>query len=169
MEIKRSILGTDTTITLTAEELEKSWSEYVWEKTKGDIVNQLLDMEEFDDVPDDLIEKIATEFLDDIDGTLRDEVMLKAIHKYDAELEQYKHYYKVFTVEVELRLRKEYTVRAKDEDDAERIFTDWSERHSRQMTEDLCDDAEYLGDWDVDGYYEDGSYDPDDAEIKEDD
>ena len=176
--IIRNIMGNDITITLTEQEMEKIYEQVQFEYDKIEVKARLEESEteyDVDDIPDDLIETLAKNFrerMTSIAETMGDgrmNAMENTFKAFKDELEEYEKKDKVFTVEVELRMRKEYTIRAKDEDDAERIFTAWSERNSRQMTDDLTDDAEYIGEWDTDGYYEDSSYDPEDADISEED
>ena len=169
--IIRNIMGNDVTITLTDEEIRKIARDMQLENDKAEVISRLENSDpeyDMDEIPDDLIEEIAKGFRERMNDA-EEYKMADALRAFSSQLEEYEKKDKVFTVEVELTMRKQYTIRAKDEDDAERIFTAWSERNSRQMTEDLTDDAEYIGDWDTDGYYEDDSYDPSDADISEED
>lgn len=174
--ITRNLMGNDVQITLTEQEMERIYEQVQLEYDKVEVKARLEESEidyDMDEIPDDLIETLAKDFRERMTaiaetmGDGRIPAMENTFKAFKDELEEYEKKDKVFTVEVTLTTRKEYTVRAKDENDAERIFTAWSERHSRQMTEDLTDDAEYIGEWDTDGFYEDGSYDPEDAYISE--
>jgi len=167
--ITRNIMGNDVQITLTEEEIRKIAMDMQLENDKEEVISRLENSDteyDMDEIPDDLIEEIAKGFRERMNDA-EEYKMADTLRAFSSQLEEYEKKDKIFTVEVELRMRKEYKIRAKDEEDAERIFTAWSERHSSQMTEDLTDDAEYIGEWDTDGYYEDGSYDPEDADISE--
>jgi len=174
--ITRNLMGNDITIKLTEQEMERIYEQVQLEYDKVEVKARLEESEidyDMDEIPGDLIETLAKDFRERMTGiaeTMGDgriPAMENTFKAFKSELEEYEKKDKVFTVEVTLTMKKEYTVRAKDEDDAERIFTTWSERNSRQMTEDLTNDAEYIGEWDTDGYYEDGSYDPENADIGE--
>lgn len=167
--IIRNIMGNDVTITLTDEEIRKIARDMQLENDKAEVISRLENSDteyDMDEIPDDLIEEIAKGFRERMNDA-EEYKMTDTLRAFSSQLEDYEKKDKIFTVEVELRLRKEYKIRAKDESDAERIFTAWSERNSYQMTEDLTEDAEYNGDWDTDGYYEDDSYDLEDADISE--
>jgi len=169
--IIRNIMGNDVTITLTDEEIRKIARDMQLENDKAEVISRLENSDpeyDMDEIPDDLIEEIAKGFRERMNDA-EEYKMADTLRAFSSQLEEYEKKDKVFTVEVELTMRKQYTIRAKDEDDAERIFTAWSERNSRQMTEDLTEDAEYNGEWDTDGYYEDSSYYPEDADIGEED
>lgn len=174
--ITRNLMGNDVQITLTEQEMERIYEQVQFEYDKVEVMARLEESEtdyDMDNIPDDLIDTLAKDFRERMTaiaetmGDGRFNAMENTFRAFKDELEEYEKKDKVFTVEVTLTMKKEYTVRAKDEDEAERIFTTWSERNSRQMTEDLTDDAEYIGEWDTDGFYEDGSYDPEDADISE--
>lgn len=168
--IIRNIMGTDVTITPTIEEINKITTSARIENSVEDIRSMLAEKTDpeydVDNIPDELVEEIAKDYIERMND-LKETLMGKAIQAFRSQLEEYEKKDKVFTVEVTLTMKKEYTVRAKDENDAERIFTAWSERNSRRMTDDLTDDAEYIGEWDTDGFYEDDSYDPEEADVSE--
>ena len=174
--ITRNLMGNDVQITLTAQEMERIYQHVQFEYDKVEVRARLEESEtdyDMDEIPEDMIETLAKDFRErmmaiaETMGDGRVNAMEHTFKAFKDELEEYVKKDKVFTVEVTLTTKREYTVRAKDESEAERIFTAWSERNSRQMTEDLTDDAEYNGEWDTDGFYEDDSYDPEDAEITE--
>lgn len=168
--IIRNIMGNDISINLTDDELREAYFAYRLKIDKEAVIDFLNDCDtdyDVDNIPEELIENIARKFRAYCVEMDESQKMESALMAFRTSLEEYEKKDKVFTVEVTLTMKKEYTVRAKDEDEAERIFTTWSERNSRQMTEELTDDAEYIGEWDTDGFYEDGSYDPEDADISE--
>ena len=163
MEITRNILNNDMTINLTSEELERAAMEYLYRTARVEVVRQIEDMEEYKNVPDDLIDVITTEFREKMDGDLRDEMILAAIHQHDEELEEYKQKWKVFSVKVTQTKERWFTVRAKDESDADTLLEEF-------LNDSWDKAAEYFEDEDgeYDSYYleEDRCTDPDDAEIK---
>ena len=174
--ITRTVMGSEISIELTKEEMELIYEQVQFEWDKAEVMARLEESEtdyDVDEIPEDLIETLAKDFRERMEslaetmGDGRINAMDHTLKAFEEELEEYEKKDKVFTVEVTLAVKKQYTVRAKDENEAEQIFTTWSERNSRRMTEDLMDDAEYNGEWDTDGYYEDGSCDPEDADISE--
>lgn len=171
MEIMRDAFGQATMIKLTAEELERAAKEYLYNTARREVLRQIEDVGEYVDVPADLIDKITMDFREKMDGDLYDEQILATIHKYDKELEEFKPKFKVYSKEVTLTITHEYTIKAKSEEEAEQIFEAWSERHARDMVEDMVeqDGLEYDGDWEYGYIYEEKGRNPDYADISEDD
>ena len=171
MEIKRDAFGTETMISLSNEELERAAKEYLWNTARREVLRQIEDMEEYEDVPASLIDTITADFREKMDGDLYDEQILSTIHKYEKELEEFKPKFKVYSKEVTLTITHEYTIKAKSEEEADQIFEAWSERHARDMVEDMVEqhDLEYEGDWDYGSTYEEEGRNPDYADISEDD
>lgn len=174
MEIKRTMNIGDVeqtlTYTLTSMEMGNAYSEArdeMIEKLMSEVLESR-DYENAEEIPARLIEDMKDNFRQELDRSAR-AVMEVVVDRYEDRLEEYKKKDKIFTVDVTLTMKKQYNIRAKDEEDAERIFTAWSERHSRLMTEELTDDAEYIGEWDTDGFYEDDTCDLEDADICEED
>ena len=174
MKITREFKFFDETITkeieLTGIELEHAYNEYVETKNKNEVIHHLKDLEyeDIDGIPEDIISDLASQMQEKLNNA-RDEIILKLIHDNEELLKPYKEKYKVYSKEVTLTMTKEYTIKAKSKEDAERIFESWSEHNSDQMTEDLTDDARWNGDWDYGYTYEDNHTDPDDADISEED
>lgn len=169
--ITRNIMGNDITINLTEEEIRYISNDFQIENDKAEVISRLENSDteyEIDDIPEELIENIAKDFRKRIESS-EETKMDESFRIFYEQLEQYERKDKIFTVTVQLSMETEYKIRAKDEDEAEQIFTAWSERNSSQMTEDLTEDAEYVGRWDIDGYYEDYSYDLEDADITRED
>ena len=67
MEIMRDAFGQTTMIKLTAEELERAAKEYLYNTARREVLRQIEDMEEYQDVPADLIDKITADFREKID------------------------------------------------------------------------------------------------------
>lgn len=166
MEIKRTAFGTETTIALTNEELERAAKEYLWNTARREVVRQIDDWEEYENVTADLIDTITSEFREKMDGTTYDETLLAVIHQHDDELEEFKQKFHCFSVRVEQVKSRYYTIRAKDEDEAESILKWRVENNEDGMSDDFeYEDAEY--DWnciDPDDYTS-----PEDAELRGDD
>lgn len=175
MKISReiSINGESTPVTyeLTGIELEHAYNEYRHTMINNAICQSLKDREEnyvVEDIPEDLMDKIINGVEYDLDtDALNDSVDAK-ITKYKGELEQYKKRWKAYSVRVTATVTHEYTVRAEDEDDAERIFAEWSEHHSDEMARDLSDDlVDEVSSVDIETDYpdEEPDFDPDNADI----
>lgn len=174
MTIDREIIingeSQNTKYELTGIELERCYNEYVETKNKNEVIHQLKDLEyeDIDGIPEDIISDLASQMQEKLDNA-RDEIILKLIHDNEELLKPYKEKWKVFSKEVTLTLTHEYTIKAKNKEDADRIFESWSENNAYQMTEDLTGDAQWDGDWDYGYTYEDNCTDPDCADISEED
>ena len=179
MKITREIIinseSQQVSYELTGIELERCYNEYVSREEKNAIVNRL-DEDEFErimDIPDDLIQRMAEKyhkFLDEYSADVKSAAMNDVLEKFGTELEPYKEKWKVFTKTIHVEANKEYTIKARNESEADAIWERWSERHGDRITEDMCEEVQYNGDWDWDYDMEEDEYgDPDDADIKEDD
>ena len=167
MEITRNAFGTETKIALTNEELEQAAKEYIFRTARAEVIKQLLDSEEkYENVPGDLIDVIATEFIERMDGVLRDETVLAVIHQHDEELEQYKQKWKVFTARVVQTKDRYFTIRAKDKDEANDLLEGFL-NDCWDKAEDYFEDED--GEYEFYSIEEDDYVDPDDAEVKGDD
>lgn len=179
MQIKRNILGTDVVIDLTDGEILDAHYEAERYNTR-EMLNERLMQEEniIDEIPPELFRQMVKEVMDEkqaMDNNMGSNIfpaMNAVIEKHKDELKK-EEPYKVFSKEVTLTMTHEYTIRAKNKEDAERIFEAWSEsRHGiDQMISDLTDDAQYEGDWDYGSVYEEDASvcDPDNADISEED
>jgi len=179
MQIKRNILGTDVVIDLTDGEILDAHYEAERYNTR-EMLNERLMQEEniIDEIPAELFGKMVDEVMQEKDamdenmGSNIFPAMNAVIEKHKDELKK-EEPYKVFSKEVTLTMTHEYTIKAKNKEDADRIFDAWSEsRHGiNQMMCDLTEDVQYHGDWDYGrAYEEDASVcDPDNAEISEED
>ena len=128
-----------------------------------------LEYEDLENIPEDIIADLASQVREKMNN-LMDEVVLEVVRKNEEVLEPYKEKWKVFTKTVHVEVDKEYTIKARDQSEADAIWEKWSERHGNRITEDMCEEIQYNGDWDYDYDMEEDEYgDPDDADIKEDD
>ena len=168
-----SIAGETTPVTyvLTGIELEQAYNEFLHTKVNNAICQNLEDREEgyvVEDIPEDLMDKIIHDVLHDLDDGTLDALVASNVNAYKGELEQYKKRWKAYSVRVTATVTHEYTVRAEDEDDAERIFCDWSEHHpdemARDLSDDLCDDVSSV-EIETDYPNEEPDFDPDNADI----
>ena len=182
MKITREFKFMDETITkeieLTDEELYEAYRTY---QHKDDILvikERLKDSGEYEnweEIPEDTIAELALKYREHMEGfalTMGDNSIPSfeaTVKDYAEVLEQYKEKWMAFSKEVTLTLTHEYTIRAKNKEDAERIFESWSEHHVDQMVEDLTEDARWDGDWDYGYTYEDSYTDPDNTDISEED
>ena len=173
--IFRNIMGNDVPITLTEEEMDMIYNDVQFEYDKIEVKARLSESEtkyNVDDIPDDLIERMAKEFrerMGNIAETMGDgriPAMENTFETFSKELEEYVQKWRVFRKKVTMTVEHDYTIRAKDEDDAENIFQMWSERNSRTIIGDLTEDAEYDGDFDYGWVEEDDETEPDYADIQ---
>lgn len=179
MKITREIIingeSTNVEYELTGIELERCYNEYVNQEEKNAIVNRL-DEDKFEgimDIPDDLIQRMAEKyhkFLDEYSADTKSAAMNDVLEKFGAELEPYKEKWKVFTKTIRVEATKDYTIKARNESEADEIWEKWAERHESQITDDMNEEIQYNGDWDYDYYMDEDEYcDPDDADISEED
>ena len=175
MKITREIIingmSNNTEYELTGIELERCFNEYQSTKDRSEVVHQLKDLEyeDLENIPEDIIADLASQVREKMNN-LMDEVVLEVIRRNEEILEPYKQKWKVFTKTIHVEADKEYTIKARSESEANEIWEKWSERYGRQITNDMCEEIEYNGDWDWDYDMDEDEYcDPDDADIKEDD
>lgn len=175
MKITREIIingmSNNTEYELTGIELERCFNEYQSTHDRDEVVHQLKDLEyeDLENIPEDIIADLASQVRDKLNN-LMDEVVLEVVRKNEETLEPYKQKWKVFTKTIHVEADKEYTIKARSEYEANEIWEKWSERHGRQITEDMNEEIEYNGDWDWDYDMSEDEYgDPDDADISEED
>ena len=173
MKITREIIingmSNNTEYELTGIELERCFNEYQSTKDLSEVVHQLKDLEyeDLENIPEDIIADLASQVREKMNN-LMDEVVLEIIRRNAEILEQYKQKWKVFTKTIHVEADKEYTIKARNESEADAIWEKWSERHGDRITEDMCEEVQYNGDWDWDYDMDEDEYcDPDDADIKE--
>ena len=176
MKIMREIMGQSITIELTAEEMAKIAEEVRTNEDKTYIKAWLTEngYENADEIPKSLMDEVIEKFqserkgLDESMGTNQIPAVESAVRYFAEELSEYKEKWKVYSKTVTLTMTKEYTIRARNEDEANNIFDNWSENHSSSMVDDLTEDVEFNGEWDYGDAYEEDS-DPDHADITEED
>lgn len=174
MKISREIIingvGNTTEYELTGVELERCFNEYQSVHDRNEVVHQLKDLayEDLENIPEDIIADLASQVREKMNN-LMDEVVFEVIRKNAETLEPYKEKWKVFTKTIRVEAEKSYAIKARSESEADAIWEQWSEQHSDRITEDMCEEVQYNGDWDYDGMDEDEYGDPDDADITKED
>ncbi len=171
MKISREIIingmSNNTEYELTGIELERAYNEYVENHDKGEVIHQLEDLEYegLEDIPEEIIADLASQVRDKMDA-LMDDVVLSVIHKNEDKLKEYKDKWKVFTKTVRVEVEKEYTIKAKNEEDADALWEKWFERNGQQVIDDLSEEIDTQN-FDEDDPEEDEHGDPDYADINE--
>lgn len=167
MKIQReSIIGgqvQSVEFELTGIELERAFNEYQYTHDKAEVLHQLKDLE-YNDVPDDVVDRIVAKFRGELDGDTFDAMVIGCIENFEDELEEYKRKWKVFSVELTRTLKHEYTIKARDEDEAQRIFERWCEHHENVIASDMHDEDP---EDDTGFFYEEEGCNPDYADITE--
>ena len=137
MKISREIIinGQSQTVEyeLTGIELERCFNECQSAHDKAEIRRRLEDLK-YRNVPDDIVDDLASQFRTTIDDTL-DDFVIHTVQNNNVKLEKYG--YKVFSVEVTRTIKHTYTIRARDEDDAERIYNEWADHHEDEIAYDM--------------------------------
>ena len=167
MKISREVMGNSMDIVLTEAEIDRIFNEELARRNKNELISMLEDKgyEAIEDIPDSLIDAMIRKFDEDDDHEM---VWGNVIEYFDEELAEYREKWKVFTKKVTLTVDKEYTIKARNEEEADALFERWSERHGSEMVDDLMEDAEYNGDFDYDDPEEYDEFgDPDNADIVE--
>lgn len=156
---------------LTGIELERCYNEYVELHDRDEVLHQLRDLEyeDIENIPEDIIADLASQVRERMNDLIG-KVVFEIIRRNDEALEPYKEKWKVFTKTVHVEADKEYTIKARNEGEADEIWEKWSECHGGRIIEDMCEEIQYNGDWNYDYDMNEDEYgDPDDADIKEDD
>lgn len=175
MKINREIIingiSNNTEYELTGIELERAYNEYVAVHDRNEILYKLQDLEyeDIESIPEDVIADLASQLRTKMNDHM-DDAVLDVVLRNEETLAPYKEKWKTYTKTVRVEAEKEYSIKARSEAEAETLWERWSEKHGRQITEDMCDEIEYNGDWDWDEDIEEDAYgDPDDADISEED
>ena len=171
MKITREIIingnSQNTEYELTGIELERCYNEYVFAHDKNEILRQLKDLEyeAVDEIPEDKIEEMAKSVAEKMEE-LRDEIVLKVIRENEEDLAEYKTKWKVFSAKVSQTKERYYTIKARDEREAENLLANYLEKEYDRANDDFeYEDAEYNT-----LYIDEDNYtDADNADIKEDD
>ena len=168
MKINREIIingvSNNTEYELTGVELERAYNEYVERHDKDEVVRQLKDMEyeDLENIPEEIIADLASQVREKMED-YRDQAIISVIQRNEELLAPYKEAWKLFEIECTQTRRRTFTVRAKNDDDADRIFEEWRDRNTRDYDYEMSD-AE-IDDEDIGTAYEVGG-NPDYAEIK---
>lgn len=156
MKIKRNIMSSEIEIVLTDAERRQAYEEQKFEYDKVDFIAYLREegYENIDECPEDVINEMVHEYqrnMESLDATIGTNCKLAGaniLHEYEQTLEKYKEKWRFYEKRVEVTVAKTYVVRAKNEEDAEAAFENWSERNSSAMASDLGEMIEYNGSWD---------------------
>lgn len=177
-KITRKIGETYVDFELTDAEMESAFTEYQFQCDVIEVKARLKESGEYEnweEIPCELIEDLARTFRNEMMAIMdgmgdgRIPAMESVFKKYENDLEQYKLKYKLFSKEVTLTMTKVYTIKAKSQEEADRIFDVWSDRHGNDMCDDLTEDVRFNGDWDYGYTYEEDDEDPEYADISEED
>jgi len=173
MKISREIIidgeAVRRDIDLNGIELERAYNEYVEVHDKNEVIHQLKDLEyeDLENIPEDIIADLASQVRERMEG-YRDRAILDLIRENEELLAPYKEKWKVFTKKIEVIVEKEYTIKARNESEAETLWEKWYERHNNQINEDMNYEMRINGDWDLNDDIEEDEYgDPEDADINE--
>lgn len=157
MQIKRLVFGQEVTIDLTEGEILDAYYEAQRYNVR-EMLNERL-MQETDiikEIPAELFGKMVTEVMEEVEamdehmGSNIFPAMNAVIEKHKEELKP-EEPFGLFEIECTQTRKKKWTVRAKNADDADRIFAEWREHHIREYDEEMAD-AE-LDDDDIDTAY----------------
>ena len=170
MKIKREILGQTIEIELTAIEVGDAYEEARKSQIR-ETLNDRLSLDRYHDIPAEVFEKLVHEANEEWYGIDADTVsniypaVCAVIERNEEFLAQYKDKpYKLFEFEGYYHKCIRYTVKAKSEEDAERIFSRWRDYNTHQLDNDIADiDGEI--DW---NFPEECEGNPDYADIEED-
>ena len=165
--IRREIMGNFVNLELTDEEIRKIFDAELEKRTRNELTSVLEDnkYEAIEDIPESLIADMIRKFNEDDDNEAK---WRGVIEYFSEELAEFKEKWKVFTKKVTMTVEKEYTIKARNEEEADKLFEAWSEKHSSEMVDDLTEDAEYNGEYDYDDAEESDEYgDPDYSDIVE--
>lgn len=157
MQIKRNILGTDVVIDLTDGEILDAHYEAERYNTQ-EMLNERLMQEEniIDEIPPELFRQMVKEVMDEkqaMDNNMGDNMfpaMNAVIEKHKDELRK-EEPWGLFEIECTQTRKVTWTIRAKSDDDAERIFEEWREHHLREYDDAFADADVY--DEEIDSAY----------------
>ena len=155
---------------LTGIEMTRVYNEVEHEKAESDIYMFLKNSgyQKADDISQSLMDEAVQRYLGKREELEKDTRYMALDHVHDfykEEFEEYKNNWKVFTFNLVQTKTHKYAIRAKDEEEAERLRDAWLERNDGVIEEDMEDE---FGDYDVELFEEDDNWcDPDDCEIKE--
>ena len=147
MQIKRMVFGQEVMIDLTDGEILDA--KYEADRYNArELLNERLMQEENikDELPADLFGRMVDAVVrekDAMDNNMGDNLspaVNAVIEKYAEELKPYKEEpWGLFEIECKQTRTKTWTIRAKNADDADRIFAEWRENHTREYDEEMAD------------------------------
>lgn len=145
MQIKRNILGTEVTIDLTEGEILDA--HYEAERYNArETLNERLIQEITEELPAELFGRMVKEVMDEkelMDNNMGDHLIpaIEAvIRKHEEDLNKYRiKPWKMYAIDVTQTKKRTYTVRAKDEADAEQIFNEWLDHHTDAFDYDMSE------------------------------
>jgi hypothetical protein len=157
MQIKRNILGTDVVIDLTEGEILDAHYEVERYNTQ-EMLNERLMQEEniIDEIPPELLRQMVKEVMiekDTMDSNMGSNIfpaMNAVIEKHKDELKK-EEPWGLFEIECTQTRKVTWTIRAKSDDDAERIFEEWREHHIREY--DMAFEDAEVSDEEIDSAY----------------
>lgn len=170
MQIKRNILGTEVVIDLTDGEILDAHYEAERYNAREMLSERLMQEENIiDDIPAELFGKMVDEVMkekDALDGNMGSNIfpaMSAVIEKHRDELKK-EDPWKLFDIVYEQTKRHTFSVKAKNEEDAERRFNQWKDNHTYEFDDDMADEDVYD---DEILYTEESTGNPDYADISE--
>lgn len=145
MQIKRNILGTDVVIDLTEGEILDAHYEAERYNTR-EMLNERLMQEEniIDEIPAELFGKMVDEVMQEKDA-MDENIVNNIFPAMNAVIEKHKDELKkeepcgLFEIECVQTRKRTWTVRAKNADDADRIFEEWREHHMKEYDYEMAD------------------------------
>ena len=145
MQIKRNILGTDVVIDLTDGEILDAHYEAERYNTQEMLSERLMQEENIiDEIPPELFRQMVVEVMiekDTMDSNMGSNIfpaMNAVIEKHKDELKK-EEPWGLFEIECTQTRKVTWTIRAKSDDDAERIFKEWREHHIREYDDAFAD------------------------------
>ena len=157
MQIKRNILGTDVVIDLTDGEILDAHYEAERYNTQEMLSERLMQEENIiDEIPPELFRQMVEEVMiekDTMDSNMGSNIfpaMNAVIEKHKDELKK-EEPWGLFEIECTQTRKVAWTIRAKSDDDAERIFKEWREHHIREY--DMAFEDAEVSDDEIDSAY----------------
>lgn len=152
-------------ITLTGIEMERIYNVVKRQKDESKVLTSLAERgyENWEEIPEALLDALVDVYQENEDDG-KTSAINAVIAKHGEELEPYKEKWKLYEIEVTQTRRRTWSVRAKSDESADRIFEEWRETHIREFDFEM-EDSEIV-DEDIESAYEtEGN--PDYADITE--
>ena len=144
MKIKRNILGAEIEIELTADEVRSAYDAHQYELDEQEVNDALMTTCEYDDIPADVLKELTQMYrmrMNDAGAPNAFSMANKIIEENRILLNPYKkkEEWKVYEIEVTQTRKKTWTVRARNDEQAEEIFEEWRESHIREFDYEMSD------------------------------